>query len=792
MHAKHKVVIVEKNGTDVTHATIVLARKPAKAARLAAAELQYHIELVTGIKLPVEQESAKISGSRILVGSGIETQKLGLSGDDMESQEYLISFFPDTVVIMGRDKEDYGEMDYETGNGLPDFFDEQGTLYATYDFLERYCGVRWYFPTDLGIVFTTSERIVAGGNNLRRSPAMKYRFVDIAYRFPLDLTGDTVPAESPVPVLPVREHHLFYLRNRIGGSVYAVNHSFNGWYERFWNPDNPQKHHPGLFAQGYPTGERPPQLCYTNPDVVARTARDARDYFDGKGLQSGSVAAGDYFALVPMDNDQWCKCEGCQKWLLGEATLGKGNFSNNSASDYLFQFVNSVAREVKKTHPGKFIATLGYWNYCYPPENVKLESNVNVQLCLHTRSWGHSPEVRENDIRILQKWSERKDVSEISLWLYYCFPSIMAAWGGYRMFPGFFAPDIAEYMKIFHGAGVKGIKYEPSYISGDVNSKTLSMQSPLLDQLEFYLTWKLADNPQIDGNELIEEFFIRYYGPAAQPMRNFYMKSAEIFGNPANRPSGVSDPVLSWKYLGTPERMEQLGRFIDEAGRAVAEKGTEKENERVALFNRGVWQYMQKGYNTYREQARIPFPALNVPRISPPAEGNMLLLDWQNGGIMEGWFSTDGSMSNKNVEGVMLHDGKNLYLRLIDTMDTANLADRNGSIWQSDNYQIFMAGQRNKPYLQIGIHFDGRFIALMHPGGELDFTGRAISDISHRNQWAVYLAMPLKETGIKAGDIIYMNVIRSMSVIPCSAVMWNPTFGPYHAPERFVRVTLLK
>lgn len=32
---------------------------------------------------------------------------------------------------------------------LPDIFDDQGTCYATYDFLERFCDVRWYGPTEL-------------------------------------------------------------------------------------------------------------------------------------------------------------------------------------------------------------------------------------------------------------------------------------------------------------------------------------------------------------------------------------------------------------------------------------------------------------------------------------------------------------------------------------------------------------------------------------------------------------------------------------------------------------------
>jgi len=169
INRKQRVVVFDGRGTEVTRATIVLAEKPTKSARLAAAELQYHIELITGHRMPVENEPAEVSGTRILVGASKSTEKLGLPGRPFGRQEYLIRFYPDTVVLMGRDKEDYGDMDYTTGRGLPDIFDDIGTLYAAYDFLERYCGVRWYLPTDLGTTYTPSEKIIVSGSDITRN-----------------------------------------------------------------------------------------------------------------------------------------------------------------------------------------------------------------------------------------------------------------------------------------------------------------------------------------------------------------------------------------------------------------------------------------------------------------------------------------------------------------------------------------------------------------------------------------------------------------------------------------------
>ena len=344
-------------------------------------------------------------------------------------------------------------------------------------------------------------------------------------------------------------------------------------------------------AKVTPRVESNTQLCYSNPDVIAQVVQDARDYFDGKGLKPGSLAMGDHFAVVPMDRRMWCRCAGCRRWMLDEPTLGKGQFSNNAASDYVFQFANAIAREVRKTHPDKFISTLGYWEYCYPPANVKLEPNINVGLCFGSRGWGASYKTGNNDLDILNSWRGRPEKPDLYLWLYYCFPSLTAMLQKYRMFPAFFAPDIVEHMKIFRQAGIRGIKYEPSYIANE-------RQSPLLDQLEFYVTWKLADNPDLDGNALIDEFFTRYYGPAAKPMRAFYMLCAEIWRD-TKRPAGVGEPEMSWNYLGTPARMEQLGAYMADALRRAEEKGTETEQRRVALFKEGIWEFMRKGFDAY-------------------------------------------------------------------------------------------------------------------------------------------------------------------------------------------------
>ena len=184
---------------------IVIAERPSPAARLAALELQSHVLKITGVELPLRHDAEPTPGARILVGESAATRALGLRGTDFAPQEYLIGFRTNALVLIGRDWADTEanrrepgrtindqrladlrhKIDYWKAVGLPDrgslelelpgVFDDQGTCYATYDFLERFCGVRWYGPTDLTSVIPKRGDLSVQGEDIRRAPALKHR-----------------------------------------------------------------------------------------------------------------------------------------------------------------------------------------------------------------------------------------------------------------------------------------------------------------------------------------------------------------------------------------------------------------------------------------------------------------------------------------------------------------------------------------------------------------------------------------------------------------------------------------
>ncbi|MDQ5987595.1 MAG: hypothetical protein CSYNP_03340 [Syntrophus sp. SKADARSKE-3] len=563
-----------------SEATIVIAKNAGIIVRFAAKEMQYHIQKITGALIPVITDDIAVKGNRILIGESTATKALGLTYKDFKQQEYLIRFLQGTIVLMGKDKKDISNTSTSDGtnraNELPKTFDDQGTCYAVYDFLERFCHVRWYAPAELGLVFPETKTLKIVGNDVRRVPFFKFR------------QGGDMPVYGLLKALwnnpSPDDVRLFARRMRLGGEPYTANHSFYGYYDRFWtkNPQNPgafEDNHPDWFAQGY-IGQ-PPQMCFTNQGFINQVIQDARDFFDGKGTKTGVHAVGYFFPLVPMDNSSWCRHPECQAQL-DSVEVSNLHFSNGYASDYIFGFANKVAREIRKSNPDRYLATLAYSSYAYYPKRIRLESNIAVQLCLQVRNWW-VPALEQNDMRFYKSWVTREKDRPIYLWLYYCFPEEIAMNGKWNCFPGFFAHTIDRQFKMFARDGIRGV-----------------FLNNLGEYVDTYVTLKFLDEPSQNIDLMIDEYHRLYYGAAAEPMKKFYLRIEEIFSNPENYPDDVKKSIkqvhqteeIAWGSLGTEVRLAELGGLMAQA-KALAK--TRLEKQRVALFEQGIWNYMLEG-----------------------------------------------------------------------------------------------------------------------------------------------------------------------------------------------------
>lgn len=788
----------------VPQASIVVAKTPTKAAQLGADELRYHVAKITGAELPIISDDQAVKGTRILVGESSATRALGLTSASFGEQEYLIRFLPDTLILMGRDKPDTGKINYLGANGwsgLTGLFDEQGTAYAVYDFLERYCGVRWYAPTEAGMVYPRKSTLVVRGGKIRRAPAFAYReALPSANYQKFTLLGMVKGLWFDVS-LRDRDWNLFWHRLRAGGRPFKVNHSFYGYYSRFWKQDKNKpevfvSRRPEFFAQGYPKNAKPPQMCYTNPDFIAQVVEDARNFFNGKGLPYGAVARGNYFALEPMDNPYQSKGQACSA-LLKPQKEGVPYAEERRASDLVFGFVNKVAREIKKSHPDKYLSVLAYGDHFFPPQHEELESNVAVMMSLRVRNWW-VPYIKQHDMTIYKAWIAEAEKSnrQLYVWLYYCFPEEIARGKHFAVFPGFFAHTLAKQIKMFAEDGVQGV-----FLNG------------LGEQVDTYITFKLLDDPTLDVDKLLNEFFTRYYGDAGKPLEQLYREIESVYSDPRSYPESVRNTTvlrthqteeLAWKYLGTPERMDRWKSLVAEA---VKLANTDLEKKRVEKFVSAVWQPMFEGFTSYQRMVvNVPkreflkkqkLPQLRVPRI-PDAGGDFERVDWTKGsriehkapGVSGSWHLADGFPTNRQIDGRAVHDGKFFYVRLSEQGIEPSGLDRSGDIEKDDTWEIYFAKDRGreKPFRRFWVNADGKFMSKAYFEKDAqkktawESAAKVKSEVT-KDSWTVYLAFPLDkilEGGMLPQKKYYVNFVRAgnrkQAADEDPIVTWSPTF----------------
>jgi len=785
--AKAETILVESGKPTVE---IVLDKQPARAAQFAAAELQYHIQKITGAKLPIVREPSGNSDLKIYVGESRFTRENGLKSSDFAVQEYAISFLPNAIILIGHDREDRGIMNYADEKTFPDTstrdkygqggtggFYEQGTCYAVYDFLENYCGVRWFLPTELGLDFISRKTLSVPEKNVRRQSFYHHRILVKELGISNDLCGDTIDTGNPVEILNRREAVLWSRRSRLGGIPFACNHSLYGYYNRFL------KTHPEWFAKGY--SGRPPQLCYTSPGLIQQVAQDARNFFDSTKDKPQKVystlAAGDFFAVMPMDNLQHCKCDQCQKLIKNDNYKGSGVFTDR-LSRYYYSFVNAVAREVAKTHPGKYITTAAYNYSAFPPDDQKMEPNVAIVLCLGIRQ-PYNLERRKNDIQMLKEWHEAAPDNPKSVWLYFCYPVLDAKDGKYRCFPGFFSLDLIKMMQDFRNCGIRGFFIEPSYMNG-------SIRNALMDQLELYLIAKLSEDPSLDGVKLRKEFFQRYYGAAAVPMEQIYTEMEKAYCDSSVKypDEGVQTQAVAWGVLGTAERMERWQNLFQEALKLAA---NEKEKQRLALFEKGILQYMKSGREAYLQTLPVREATAGKKIHVPLITGH----GWEKAAVFDGFYTLDGKLPKCTISGKMKHDGKNLYVMMTVSGQKSSFPEVKARNYYNDGWWIYFAKQRSYPYHQLLVEPDGSFTARAHY--ETAGVWNSGVKIQARNETAsrfIELAFPLADllpNGVKPGEKIYFNVTRANPDKENSA--WIPTFtGGRDAPSRFGELILEK
>jgi hypothetical protein len=442
---------------------IVVPEDAVPSEAYAAEEFQRHLELATGVRLPIVRE-AKSPTRHVFTGAGTAMKASGAGFDTvgLGPEDFRIVVSGGSIAIAG---------------GRP-----RGTLYGVYTFLEDYLGVRFLAADHTHVPHVAGPRVVGP--------------LDRSYHPPLAFRWSFYGENSADPAFATRLRiNTITDDARLGGKtpIGLVNHTFG----RQIPSQKYGKDHPEYFAlrdgkrlapvdnEWYGT-----QPCLTNPDVlriVTEAVLAELERHPGRGNVS----------VCQNDNEKYCECDDCR-------AIDEREGSHMGS---LLAFVNAVADEVSAKHPGVMVGTLSYQYSRKPPKTLRPRPNVQVQLCsiecclMHPLNDPACPQNVEF-CRDLDGWG--RICKNISIWNYNTnFTNYLLPCPNLRVLE----PNV----RYFVANNAKGVFMQAA---GNARGAELS-------DLRNYIMSNLLWDPSRSGQPLRDEFLDLHYGRAAGPIRRF-------------------------------------------------------------------------------------------------------------------------------------------------------------------------------------------------------------------------------------------------------------------------------
>lgn len=450
-------------------AIILVGPKSSDCARKGAQELQKFVEEMSGAKLQIAKVYkgglAKFTNqwqTVILLGASTPTKELGLSAKNLKPDGYHIKIKDNIIAVVGKDSNYYDQIASRTPLNA-------GTLYGVYKLLDL-LGVRFY---------QQDNTLVPKKKTLKLEN--------------MDLTIN--------PYFPYRINELmidpWFRRIGYGGDrdPWASRHSFHYWYKKY------AKTHPEYFCLDKNGKSDLYYPAFTHKGVIAQIVKDAKKHFSRKTLSEGRRK---YFLVLPNDYFmKMCSCSKCQ------AFVDKSRPKVGWYSDYVADAVVKVANAVKKDFPDCYIVYGAYERYQLPPKRIKkLPDNV-VVLVASLRRASRPEWFSASDKELLTGWQKMKPQA-IYFWRYYTYGGKGVPW----VMPHLIADSIKK-MKASSEAG-------PVPVLGEMHFFRRHKTSRWWQNINDYVTAKMLWNPDLRCDDILNDYYTEFYGPAADELKTFF------------------------------------------------------------------------------------------------------------------------------------------------------------------------------------------------------------------------------------------------------------------------------
>jgi hypothetical protein len=549
-------IVITANG--LPKSVIVTNTEATKTEKFAAQELQTYLRKISGVEIPVKTDSENPQGNRILLGQNRLTEELDLKRKGLSREGFHIKTIGNDLVLVG--------------------VDDVGTQFAVYTFLEKYLGVRWFWPGELGEVIPQMKTIKIEKIDDIQEPDFKWRNRGPEGALWGATTGPTEMHARErllgVTIDHQQEVKLWEKRNKWGGMKMYGGHALG----EIFSPEKYAKTHPEYYAlvdgkRAVPGSDydykHEGQICTTNPEVIKVAVTWARKFFNEHPEYDG-------VHLTMNDGGGFCECERCQALDSEEFVerpgidieeMKKKPAKYSIITNRIFTFVNQVAEEVQKSHPGKYIVSMAYSRYAKPPAKIVLHPYVIPQYCLWSAYKHANAELKKQHEEIAAGWA--KIANKKGIYEYY----INGSWPGMHRLV---MPYIAESIKYLYRQGIDLYQTQ----SGDEFA---------INGLNYFVAGKLLWDTSLDENQIIEDFYQKAFGNAGSAIQQFHLRLADAWQMATKEGKDVSCSSLEETRLlelFTPQLLEKCQQNLEEAEKASDDDLIRK---RIEFYKKGFY-----------------------------------------------------------------------------------------------------------------------------------------------------------------------------------------------------------
>ncbi|MHB0939041.1 MAG: DUF4838 domain-containing protein [Armatimonadota bacterium] len=292
-------------------------------------------------------------------------------------------------------------------------------------------------------------------------------------------------------------------------------------------------------------------FCTTNPEVIEIVAKKVNAYFDAN---PDAILA----SLDPNDYAPFCLCDRC---LALDKHYGQTKEDGTEVTDRILHFSKEIHDRLKPEHKDKYLGVLIYGFQIELPKSAKPHPHHAGYICNMGWTYDHSRPFNDPTSSF-----NRHFYDLVKGW-----GAIMPQMGFYDYYGhwAFYGPwamvhKIREDIPAFHDLGgtYMVLEAQPNFAGQGLNH---------------YICNLLARDLDADVDLALEELFRNYYGPAAAPMRSYWLGAERWYA--LERPSTNSYP----RAIQHAEFWTELDGYLQAAQQAAANlpAGQKRYTERV-------------------------------------------------------------------------------------------------------------------------------------------------------------------------------------------------------------------